>query len=59
LDDLNRFLTAERAGEDTEGMLSPQLTGIGEKLIALQAAQGKIHDKSLLPKDGVRFGVNG
>ena len=37
LDDLNRFLTAERAGEDTEGMLSPQLTGIGEKLIALQA----------------------
>jgi len=30
--------------------------GIGEKLLALQTAQGMIHDKSLLPKDGVRSG---
>ena len=59
LDDLNRYLRAERAGEDTEDMLSPQLTGIGEKFLALKEAQEKIHDKSLLPKDGVRFGVNG
>ena len=38
-------------------MLSPQLLGIGEKLLALKEAQGKIHDKSLLPKDGVRFAI--
>jgi hypothetical protein len=58
LDELNAFLRAEEAGEDTEGMLSPQLTSIGEKFLALKAAQDRIHDKSLLPKDGVRFGVN-
>ena len=28
-------------------------------LLLDEAAQGKIHDKSLLPKDGVRFGMNG
>jgi len=58
LDELNAFLRAEEAGEDTEGMLSPQLTGIGEKLLALQEAKERILDKSLLAEEGVRFGVN-
>jgi hypothetical protein len=55
--DLNAYLAAENAGEDTEGMLSPELTGIGKKFMALKEAQDKIHDKSLLPKGGVRWGV--
>ena len=50
LEDINRYLVADEAGEDTEGMLSGALTGIGEKLIALKEVQDKIHDKSLLPK---------
>jgi hypothetical protein len=59
LEDVNRYLAAEEAGEDTEGMLSPELTGIGEKFVALKEVMGKIHDKSLLPKDGLRFGIAG
>jgi hypothetical protein len=59
LDELNAYLRAERAGEDTEGMLSPRLSGLAEKFLALGEATDKIHDKSLLPKDGLRFGVNG
>jgi hypothetical protein len=59
LDELNRYLQAEKAGEETEGMLPPELMGMGEKLFALQEAKERILDKSLLPKDGVRFGVNG
>ena len=38
-------------------MLSAELTGIGEKLIALKEIQDKIHDKSLLPKEGTRFSL--
>jgi len=57
--DINRYLAADAAGEDTEGMLSsPDLIGIAEKLGALKEVMGKLHDKSLVPKD-VRFGVNG
>jgi hypothetical protein len=55
--DLNAYLATEKAGEDTEGMLSPELTGIGKKFMALKEAQDKIHDKSLLPKEGTRFGM--
>jgi hypothetical protein len=51
LDELNDYLRAERAGEDTEGMLSPRLSGLAEKFLALSELQDKIHDKSLLPKD--------
>jgi len=29
--EINRYLAAEEAGEDTEGMLSDKLTGISEK----------------------------
>jgi hypothetical protein len=57
LDDMNRYLSAEEAGEDASGMLSPELTGMGEKLLALKEVQGKIHDKSLLPKEGILFAV--
>jgi endonuclease IV len=55
--DLNRYLAAEEAGEETEGMLSLELTGIGEKFVALKEAVGKIHDQSLIPKDGFRFAL--
>ena len=55
LEDINRYLAAEEAGEDTEGMLSAELTGIGEKLAALKEVRGKIHDKSLISKEGSRF----
>jgi len=58
LADINRYLVAEEAGEDTEGMLSPVLTGIAEKFASLKEVMGKLHDKSLIPKE-VRFGVNG
>jgi len=57
LKNLNSYLAAEEAGEETEGMLSPVLTGIGEKFVALKEIQEKIHDKSLLPKDGWRFAL--
>jgi hypothetical protein len=59
LDDINRYFAAEEAGEDTEGMLSAELTGVADKFAALKEAQGKIHDKSLLPKEGTRFAVVG
>jgi hypothetical protein len=55
LADINRYLTVEKAGEETEGMLSPALTGIAEKLGTLKEVMGKFHDKSLVPKDGVVF----
>jgi hypothetical protein len=57
MEDLNAYLAAENAGEDTEGMLSPELTGIGNKLLALKEVMDKVHDKSLLPKEGVRWGM--
>jgi hypothetical protein len=57
LDDINRYFAAEEAGEDTEGMLSVELTGVADKFAALKEAQGKIHDKSLLPKEGTRFTI--
>ena len=58
LADINRYLSAEASGEETEGILSsPALTGIADKFVALKEVIGKIHDKSLIPKD-VRFGVN-
>jgi hypothetical protein len=59
LEEVNRYFAAEEAGEDTEGMLSPELTGVANKFSALKEAQGKIHDKSLLPKEGTRFAVVG
>jgi hypothetical protein len=37
---------------------SPALIGIADKLLALKEVMGSIHDKSLIPKDGVVFGVN-
>ena len=58
LAEINDYFAAEEAGEETKGMLSPALTGIAEKLGALKEVMGKLHDKSLIPKD-VRFGVNG
>ena len=58
LDEINAYLIAKESGEDTEGMLSPVLTGIADKLLALKEVMGSIHDKSLIPKE-VRFGVNG
>jgi hypothetical protein len=51
LEELNAYFRAERAGEDTEGMLSPRLSGLAEKFLALSELQDKIHDKSLLTKD--------
>ena len=58
LADINRYLAAEEVGEDTEGMLSPALTSIAEKFVALKEVMGKFHDQSLVPKEGVVFGVN-
>jgi len=59
LAEINDYLTAEEAGEETAGILSsPALIGIAEKLLALKEVMGNIHDKSLIPKDGVVFGVN-
>jgi len=55
LENINGYLVAEEAGEDTKGMLSPELTAIGEKLIALKEVEEKIHDKSLLTKAGGQF----
>jgi len=55
---INKYLTADAAGEETEGMLNPMLTGIAEKFAALEEVMGKLHDKSLVPTGGVRFGVN-
>jgi hypothetical protein len=52
LSDINRYLAAKEAGEDTEGMLSGEQMGIGEKLLALKEVQGKFHDKSFMPKEG-------
>jgi hypothetical protein len=57
LEDINGYLVADEAGEDTEGMLSADLTSIGEKLAALKEVRGKIHDKSLISKEGVRFSL--
>ena len=51
------YLLAERNGEDTEGMLSLELTGVAGILSELKEAQDKIHDKSLLPKEGVRCSI--
>ena len=55
LKQINAYLTAERNGEETDGMCSPELTGIVEKFIKLKEVQDKIHDKSLLPQERVRF----
>ena len=55
MEQINRFLTAEHEGGDTEGLLSDRPSGIAEKLLALKELQDRIHDKSLLPKEGIRF----
>ena len=55
LESVNDYITAEASGEDTTGMLSVELTGIAEKLIGMKEVIDKIHDKSLLPKEGLRF----
>jgi hypothetical protein len=55
LDAVNEYFAAEEAGEDTEEMLSGELVGIAERLVALKEVAGKIHDKSLLPEKGFRF----
>ena len=59
LKEVNKYLTADAAGEDTEGMLNPVLTDIAEKFVAMKEIQGKLHDKSHIPKKGMVFGVNG
>ena len=50
MEQINRFLTTEYEGGDTDGILPNNLTGIAEKLLALKEAKGKIHDKSLVPE---------
>jgi hypothetical protein len=40
-------------------MLSEELVGIADKLFALKEVPKKFHDQSLVPKDGLRFAVNG
>jgi hypothetical protein len=57
LEDINHYLEAEEAGEDTAGRLSDDLSGIGKKLVTMKEVQDKIHDKSLLPKEGTRFTI--
>ena len=59
LDEVNAYLIAKEAGEDTEDMLSEELIGIADKLFALKEIPKKFHDQSLVPKDGLRVGVNG
>jgi hypothetical protein len=59
LKEVNKYLTADAAGEDTEGMLNPVLTDIAEKFVAMKEIQEKLHDKSHIPKKGMVFGVNG
>ena len=55
MEQINRFLTAEYEGGDSEGLLSDRLSGIAEKLLALKEVNGKIHDRSLVPEGGIRF----
>ena len=57
LDEINHYFLADRNGEETKGMLSPELADIAEKLSELKEVQDKIHDKSLLPEKGIRFTV--
>ena len=57
LEEINHSLAAEKAGKNTESMLSPALTGIAEKFTSLKDVIGKFHDKSLIPTDGVLFGM--
>ena len=60
LADINCYLAAEEASEETAGILSsPALIGIAEKFASLKGVMGKLHDKLLVPKEGVVFGVNG
>ena len=55
LENVNRYHTAVEAGDNVKNMLSGELTGIAEQLLVLKGLQDKIHDKSLLPKEGVWF----
>ena len=55
LEDINNYLIAEASGEGAETMLFDELISIADRLMALQEARDKIHDKSLLPKEGLRF----
>jgi len=59
LDEINAYLIAKEAGEETEGMLSEELVGIADKLFALKEIPKKFHDQSLVPTGDVVFGVNG
>ena len=54
--DMNRSIASWKAGEETEkiDMLSPRFK---KQLLALEDVQRKIHDKSLLPKKGLRFSL--
>ncbi len=55
LEDFNKFLANEDTGDDLDAELPAKYSGIGDKLIALKEAKGKLHDPSLLPKGGIRF----
>jgi hypothetical protein len=60
LEEVNEYLFAERAGEDTEGLssgglFSDRISGIAQKLLTLKGLQDKILDRSLLPEGGIRF----
>ncbi|MDR1478902.1 MAG: hypothetical protein LBJ00_08165 [Planctomycetaceae bacterium] len=55
LEDLNKFLISDETEDESDDELPSKYAGIGDKLIALKEAQGKLHDKSLLPKEGIRF----
>ncbi|MGL6226784.1 MAG: hypothetical protein ACRC10_09190 [Thermoguttaceae bacterium] len=54
---INAYLAAEESGENTEGMLRGDLREIADKLVALKEVQGKFHDRSFIPEEGIRFTV--
>jgi hypothetical protein len=55
LEEVNEYLLADRAGEDTDGMFSDRISGIAQKLLTLKGLQDRILDRSLLPEGGIRF----
>jgi len=55
LADLNKYIAGDDTIDESDDTLPSKYGEVGDKLIALKDAYGKLHDKSLVPKDGIRF----
>ena len=55
LADLNKYIAGDDTIDESDDTLPSKYGEVGDKLIALKDAYSKLHDKSLVPKDGVRF----